>query len=114
LYRFTEERLGLFWRVWLTRRIIRQYLANRTYFHLKESDTVTNPDQRIADDIRAFTATTPSFTLMFMNGALDVLSFPGVLWTISPFLFGVAIGYAVLGTLATIYLGRPLIGLNYR
>jgi putative ATP-binding cassette transporter len=114
LYRFTEERLGLFWRVWLTRRIIRQYLANRTYFHLKESATVTNPDQRIADDVRAFTATTLSFTLMFMNGVLAVLSFSGVLWTISPFLFGVAIGYAVLGTLATIYLGRPLIGLNYR
>jgi putative ATP-binding cassette transporter len=25
-YRFTEERLGLFWRVWLTRRIIHRYL----------------------------------------------------------------------------------------
>src|SRR6516165_3449227 len=114
LYRFTEERLGLFWRVWLTRRIVRRYLADRTYLHLKESATIENPDQRIADDVRAFTSTTLSFTLMFMNGALAVLSFSGVLWTISPFLFGVAIGYAVLSTLATIYLGRPLIGLNYR
>jgi vitamin B12/bleomycin/antimicrobial peptide transport system ATP-binding/permease protein len=114
LYRFTEERLGLFWRVWLTRRIIRRYLADRTYLHLKESTTIENPDQRIADDVRAFTATTLSFTLMFMNGALAVLSFSGVLWTISPLLFGVATGYAVLGTLVTIYLGRPLIGLNYR
>ena len=114
LYRFTEERLGLFWRVWLTRRIIRRYLADRTYLHLKKSATLENPDQRIADDVRAFTATTLSFTLMFMNGALAVLSFSGVLWTISPFLFCVAIGYAVIGTLATICLGRPLIGLNYR
>src|SRR3954469_19609118 len=114
LYRFTEERLGLFWRVWLTRRIIRQYFADRTYLHLKESATIENPDQRIAEDVRAFTSTTLSFTLMFINGALTVLSFSGVLWTISPFLFGVAIGYAVLGTLATIYLGRPLMGLNYR
>src|SRR5215471_9698999 len=114
LYRFTEERLGLFWRVWLTERIIRRYLANRTYLHLKESGTVLNPDQRIADDVRVFTTTALSFMLMFMNGALAVLSFSGVLWTISPPLFGVAIGYAVLGTLATIYLGRPLIGLNYR
>src|SRR6516164_6152952 len=114
LYHFTEERLGLLWRVWLTRRIIRRYLADRTYLHLKESATVENPDQRIAEDVRVFTATTLSFTLMFINGALAVLSFSGVLWTISPFLFGVAIGYAVLGTLATIYLGRPLIGLNYR
>ena len=112
--RFTEERLGLLWRVWLTRRIIRRYLADRTYLHLKESATVENPDQRIADDVRAFTTTTLSFTLMFMNGALAVVSFSGVLWTISPLLFGVAIGHAVLGTLATIYLGRPLIGLNYR
>ena len=114
LYRFTEERLGLFWRVWLTQRIIRRYLENRTYLHLKESGTVLNPDQRIAEDVRVFTTTTLSFTLMFMNGALAVLSFSGVLWTISPSLFGVAIGYAILGTLATIYLGRPLIGLNYR
>ena len=114
LYRFTEERLGLFWRVWLTRRIVRRYLADRTYLHLKESATIENADQRIADDVRAFTSTTLSFTLMFMNGALAVLSFSGVLWTISPLLFGVAISYAVLGTLAAIYLGRTLIGLNYR
>jgi putative ATP-binding cassette transporter len=37
-----------------------------------------------------------------------------VLWTISPLLFGVAIGYAIIGTVVAIYLGRPLIGLNYR
>jgi putative ATP-binding cassette transporter len=114
LYRFTEERLGLFWRVWMTRRITRRYLADRTFLRFKESATVDNPDQRIADDVRAFTTTTLSFTLMFLNGALAVLSFSGVLWTISPLLFGVAVGYAALGTLAAIYLGRPLVGLNYR
>jgi vitamin B12/bleomycin/antimicrobial peptide transport system ATP-binding/permease protein len=114
LCRFVEERLGLFWRVWVTRRIIQRYLSDRTYLHLKESATVENLDQRIADDVRAFTTTTLSFALMFMNGALAVLSFSGVLWTISPLLFGVAVGYAAIGTLAAIYLGRPLVGLNYR
>src|SRR4029453_7292894 len=99
---------------WRPARIIRPYLADRTYLHLKESAAVENPDQRIADDVRAFTTTTLSFTLMFMNGALAVLSFSGVLWTISPLLFGVAVGYAALGTLAAVFLGRPLIGLNYR
>jgi putative ATP-binding cassette transporter len=114
VYRFAEERLGLFWRVWITRRVTRRYLTDRTYLHLKESATIANPDQRIADDIRTFATTTLSFTLMFLNGALAVLSFSGVLWTISPLLFGVAVGYATLGTLAAIYLGRPLVGLNYR
>ncbi len=113
-YRFTEERLGLFWRVWLTQRIIHKYLADRTYLYLKQSAAIENPDQRIADEVRVFTATTLSFTLMFMNGVLAVISFSGVLWTISPLLFGVAIGYAIIGTMVAIYLGRPLIGLNYR
>jgi putative ATP-binding cassette transporter len=111
-YRFTEERLGLFWRVWLTKRVIHRYLADRTYLYLKQSSSIENPDQRIAEDVRVFTATTLSFTLMFMNGVLAVLSFSGVLWTISRLLFFVSIGYAVIGTVATIYLGRPLIGLN--
>jgi putative ATP-binding cassette transporter len=114
VYQFTQDRLGLFWRVWLTRRILGQYLADRAYLRIKDSATVENPDERIADDVRAFTATTLSFTVMLVNGGLAILSFSGVLWTISRPLFGVAIGYACLGTLVTIYLGRPLISLNYR
>jgi vitamin B12/bleomycin/antimicrobial peptide transport system ATP-binding/permease protein len=114
LYQFTQDRFGLFWRVWLTRRLVGQYLADRSYLRIKQSATVENPDERIADDVRAFTATTLSFTVMLVNGVLAVLSFSGVLWTISRPLFGVAIGYACLGSLVTIYLGRPLISLNYR
>ncbi len=114
MYQFTQDRFGLFWRVWLTRRILGQYLADRAYLRIKQSATVQNPDERISDDVRAFTATTLSFTVMLVNGVLAVLSFSGVLWTISRPLFGVAIGYACVGTLVTIYLGRPLISLNYR
>jgi putative ATP-binding cassette transporter len=113
LYRFTEERLGLFWRVWMTRRITRKYLADRTYLRLKESAAVENPDQRIADDVHSFATTFLSFMVMMLNGALAGLSFSGVLWSISPLLFGIAVGYAAIGTLTVLYLGRPLIGLNY-
>jgi len=114
MYRFTEERLGLFWRVWMTRRIVRRYLMNRTYLWLKEAGGVDNPDQRIADDVRTFTVTTLSFTLMSLNGALAVISFSGVLWSISPLLFCIAVGYAAIGSIGAIYLGLPLVGLNYR
>ena len=92
----------------------RRYLDGRTYLRLKESAEIDNPDQRIAEDIRAFTTTTLSFTLIFLNATLAAISFSGVLWTISPLLFGVAVGYAALGTLTTVLLGRPLVGLNYR
>jgi putative ATP-binding cassette transporter len=90
------------------------YLEGRTYLRLKESAEIDNPDQRIAEDTRAFTTTTLSFTLIFLNSTLAAISFSGVLWTISPLLFGVALGYAALGTLTTVLLGRPLVGLNYR
>jgi putative ATP-binding cassette transporter len=114
LYRFTEERLGLLWRSWLTRRVVGRYLDDRTYLRLKESAEIDNPDQRIAEDIRAFSTTTLSFTLIVLNSALAAVSFSGVLWTISPPLFFVAVGYAALGTLMSFLLGRPLVGLNYR
>src|SRR5262245_57197091 len=111
---FAEQRLGLLWRAWGTGRLIRRYLDGRAYYWLKETAAVDNPDQRIAEDVKAFTATTLSFILIFLNGAFTVVAFAGVLWSISRLLFGVAVGYAALGSLMTILLGRPLIGLNYR
>ncbi|MBK1719998.1 ABC transporter ATP-binding protein/permease [Thiocystis violacea] len=112
-YRYTEERLGLLWRKWLTQRAIERYLNDRTYFRLHASGELPNPDQRIAEDIRALTATTLSFTLMFLNATFTVAAFSGVLWSISPRLFVVAVAYSILGSLLTIYLGKPLVRLNY-
>ena len=115
--RFTEERLGLLWRAWLTRRLISAYLEHPTYYrlndHLIANGEIANPDQRIADDVRTFTATTLSFTLMFLNGSFTVLAFSGVMWSISPLLFVVGILYAAVGSSLTIVFGRPLVALNY-
>ena len=112
-YRFTEERLGILWREQLTRRLTDVYMSERTYYRLDSAAGVANPDQRITDDVRAFTTTTLSFILLILNGTLTAISFSGVLWTISPLLFGVAVAYAICGSLLTIVLGRPLIRLNY-
>jgi putative ATP-binding cassette transporter len=111
--RFAEERLGLLWRENLTRRVVRLYLADATYYRLDASGKLANPDQRIAEDVRAFTVTTLSFFLMALNSAFTILAFSGVLWAISPLLFVVAVLYAACGSLVTLVLGRPLIKLNY-
>ena len=87
-YRYTEERFGLMWRKWATRRTILAYANKRVYYRLKMAGEIENPDQRIAEDIRAFTATTISFVLMLLNGTLTVVAFSGVLWSISPMLLG--------------------------
>ena len=89
---FAEQRLGLLWRAWLTGRLITFYLDSRTYYWIKETGAVDNPDQRIAEDVKAFTATTLSFTLIFLNGTFTIVAFAGVLWTISRLLFAVAVG----------------------
>ncbi|WP_245425683.1 SbmA/BacA-like family transporter [Rhizobium sp. H4] len=84
-----------------------------TYYHLDVSGQLANPDQRIADDVRAFTSTTLSFVLLVFNGTLTIVAFSSVLWSISPLLFVVAVLYAASGSYLTILLGRPLINLNY-
>jgi len=112
-YRFTEERLGLLWREMITRRVVTRYLEGRLYYRLGVAGTLSNPDQRIADDVRTFTTMTLSLALIFLNGALTILAFSGVLWSISRPLFLVAVGYAALGSLLAVRLGRPLVQLNY-
>ena len=114
LFRFTEERLGLLWRDWLTRRITGIYIDRRLYLRRDGGEVLSNPDQRITEDVRQLTTTTLSFILMILNGTLTALSFSGVLWAISPKLFLIAIVYALAGSGLAIWLGRPLIGLNYR
>jgi vitamin B12/bleomycin/antimicrobial peptide transport system ATP-binding/permease protein len=113
-FRFAEERLGLLWREWLTRRTVGFYIDQRIYLHLAESSSITNPDQRITEDVKALTVTTLSLMLMILNASVTAISFSGVLWAISPMLFLVAVVYAGAGSVLTILLGRPLIRLNYR
>ncbi|SDW84585.1 ABC transporter ATP-binding protein/permease [Thiocapsa roseopersicina] len=112
-FRYSEERLGLVWRTWLTGRAVERYLDNRTYFRLQDTGDLANPDQRISEDIRYLTATTLSFVLLLLNASFTVIAFSGVMWSISPLLFVVAVSYAALGSFMTVLLGKPLIRLNY-
>ncbi|MGZ8215733.1 ABC transporter ATP-binding protein/permease [Methylomagnum sp.] len=116
-YRFLEESLGLVWREWLTRRLVDLYLDHPIYYRLSDRNEsngeILNPDQRIAEDVKAFTVTILSFVLLLLNGVITIVAFSGVILSISPLLFGVVLAYAGLGTYAAFVLGRPLVGLNY-
>jgi vitamin B12/bleomycin/antimicrobial peptide transport system ATP-binding/permease protein len=112
-FRFCEERLGLLWRESLTRQLTEAYLKHCLRRH-SDTEKVANPDQRIAEDVRAFTTTSLSFALLLLNGTFTVIAFSGVLWSISQTLFVVAVIYAAGGSALAIRLGRPLIGLNFR
>jgi vitamin B12/bleomycin/antimicrobial peptide transport system ATP-binding/permease protein len=111
--RFLEERIGLLWRDNLTRRVVKLYLADGAYYRLASSGELANPDQRIADDARTFTASALSFFLMAFNSSLTIMAFSGVLVLISPLLSAVAVLYAAMGSYMTLLLGRHLVKLNY-
>ena len=110
--RFAEERLRLLWREWTTRRLIDRYLTNHAYYRLTEIAEIDNPDQRMTDDVKAFTQTALAFFLLMLGATITSISFLGVLWSITPWLVLVAILYAAAGTGLAILLGRPLVRLN--
>ena len=94
-YSFSEQRLGLLWREWLTHELLGAYLDRRAYYRLGAAGVLTNPDERIAEDVKAFTATTLSFVLLLSNATVTVVAFSGVLWSISRPLFAVAVRHTL-------------------
>lgn len=110
--RFTEEKLGLRWRDWLTRHLLDRYLASRSYHRIQETGELDNPDQRISEDVKTFTTNTLSIVLILVNSTVALVGFAGVLWSITPWLLVGAVGYAFFGTCLTILLGKRLIGLD--
>lgn len=60
-----------------------------------------NPDQRIAEDLRAFTQTSLQLLMTAITSALDLVSFSTILFSIYPKLFIVLFGYSAFGTITT-------------
>ncbi len=110
-YRFSEERLRLLWRAWLTGTLIDRYLSNNIFYRLQTNNKIDNPDERITDDVKSYTQTTLAFFLLSLNAVITSLAFLGVLWSITPRLVLAAVVYAFVGSATTILLGRPLIKL---
>jgi putative ATP-binding cassette transporter len=81
--RYAEQWLGLVWREWLTRLLLDRYLAGRAYLRLADRHDIDNPDERISQDVKTFTATTLSILVMLLNGALTLVAFSWVLWSIT-------------------------------
>ena len=113
IYRYCQELLGVCWREWLTDNFLQRYLQNRAYYQINAQKQIDNPDQRIAEDIKSFTRISLTFLLIILDSVITLVSFVGILWTISSSLSLVLIVYALFGTVVTILIGKRLIGLNY-
>ncbi len=112
-YRFASERLSLVWRRWLTQVLIKRYFFNRAYYRIRASQSVDNPDQRIAEDVKLFTTGVLNFFLVIVNSGVTLVGFLGVLWLVSGKLVGVLFLYATVGTVVSMLFGRRLVGLYF-
>ena len=114
-FSYTQEKLGLFWRRWLTNNFINRYFSDRSFYNISNFNTdIDNPDQRIAEDIKNFTQGSLNFLLIILQSILQVIAFSSVLWNISHKLVFFLVIYAVGGTLITIgFFGRVLVKLNF-
>lgn len=112
-YRYAQERFALAWRRWLTQHLITRYFFNRAYYRIRASESVDNPDQRIAEDAKLFTTGVVNFALIITNSVVTLVAFLGVLWTVSHRLVGVLFVYAAIGTTVSILFGRRFVPLYF-
>ncbi len=120
--------LTIRWRRWLSRVYFHDWLADRTYYHMELARWgVGNPEQRIEQDIGAFTRQTLDISLGLLLQVMTLVTFAAVLWNLSsdfvlPIFGGLAIPgymmwaavlYALAGSWATWLIGRPLVGVNF-
>ena len=111
---YVKDKLGLYWRQWLTNRFLNKYFSNQAFYHINFNADVDNPDQRISEDIRTFTQQTLTFLLLSLFSVLQLIAFSAVLFSISPILVIALLAYAVVATIITaVFFGRFLIGLEF-
>lgn len=113
MFRYLRDKLGLYWREWMTNKVLQKYLQKRAYYQINFNDKIDNPDQRISEDIRVFTRTSLSFLLLILTSFITLISFTGVLLSISITLSAALLLYAIVGTIVTTWIGQRLIGINF-
>jgi putative ATP-binding cassette transporter len=112
-YYYLRDKLGNNWRRWLTYRLLGRYFGQHAFYHLLRNPEIDNPDQRIADDAASFTQRSLNFLLLFAGGALQLIAFSGVLWSISHSIVAFLILYAGAGTWITLrFFGERMVALH--
>lgn len=110
---YLTGKLMVKWRQWLTERFLDQSLRQRAFYRISSDPLIDNPDQRISEDLNTFVSFTVTFALQVLEGLATGAAFLIVLWFISPILVGVLAACVAVGSLLTVVIGRPLIGINF-
>jgi len=113
------------WRQWLNDRTVTEWMDHQAYYLGRfVQPGVDNPDQRIQQDVTNLVSTTLSLSLGLVSSVVSMYEFTGILWNLSASMtvFGTEVPramvflvylYVLVATTFAIWIGRPLIGLNF-
>ncbi len=120
-----EEVFKIRWLERFNQALLNQWLSHKHYYHLQMSQQrPDNIDQRIQQDAQDFITTTVEFVRGMINSVVSAIEFTIVLWGLSGLmvLFGFEIPkgmvffvfiFAILATFGAMWIGNPLIKLNF-
>ena len=126
---YFNQWLQIRWRNWMTTRYVGEWMRDANHYRMQlRGDAADNPDQRMSDDVKMFVDNTLDIGLTLLNSIVTFFSFLTILWALSnaaPFhLFGnvfaipgylvwAALIYSIFGTLLTVWIGAPLVNLDF-
>lgn len=126
---WVRQRLEMRWRRVLTTHYLDRWMTPDAYVESRLYGQETdNPDQRIAEDIRSYVASALGLSLSLLAALATLVSFAGMLWVLSGdwplpigegsvqipgLLMWVAIGYALLASGLTHWMGHTLVPINF-
>ncbi len=141
VYKFyLTQLLEVRWREWMTNFYLERWLKGQVFYTMELARfsatpaaagggaTPDNPDQRIQEDINKFTAFSVSLSMGLLNAVVTLVSFIGILWTLSgPISFSVggqnftiqgymvwaAVLYCLVGSVLSHYIGKKQVVLNF-
>jgi putative ATP-binding cassette transporter len=115
----SRETIQVRWREWLTGALVDRWLAHDRFYRLTLGERGSNPEYRIADDVRMAIDPLIDFAIGLLNASISGLTFIGILWSVGG---GIALGpawipaymvvaallYGSLASAATLWIGRTL------
>jgi putative ATP-binding cassette transporter len=126
---YLRQVLEIRWRRGLTAHYMERWIGPQAWVQEElHRGEVDNPQQRIQEDVRDFVASALGLSLSFLSAVATLVSFGGLLWTLSRrfplplddvalrvpgLLLWVAIGYAAFSTWITHVVGRRLVPINF-